>query len=221
VSRDDLARVRRRFVELQGRRKFGTLLEEAGLVRRPVLRRCLLLHARAALAKLIEEAPTTVVGVEPIRLDADEELTFELKELMRSECQTETSATWADFRAWTDENIALTPLSEVPGYRACAVLTVDGRVVTAQSASAENDPSLIAIFLTTVLEHSTSTMTSAGVGAVNLVLLECEQGTVIARWIDPERRRLLAALLDPEGNLGMAKLRMQELVPKLALLVHR
>ena len=89
----------------------------------------------------------------------------------------------------------------------------------AQSDATNTDPTLLAVFLTTVLEHSTHTMTSAGVGAVKQAILECEQGTVVARWINVDRTHLVAALLDPTGNLGLVKLRMQELLPTIASLL--
>ncbi len=219
VSRGDLAAVRRRFQELGGRRKFGALLEEAGLIKRPVLRRCLMLHTRAALANLLDGVQEATVDVEPVQLEADSEMTFALGEIMQEEFDTSSRVSWSEFDDWTSDNEVLKPLSLVPGYRASAVLATDGRVLIAQSISARSDPSLIAIFLATVLEYATYAMT--GVGAVRLALLECEEGSIIARWIDADSTRLLALLLEPDGSLGMAKLRMGELVAQLEPAVRR
>jgi predicted regulator of Ras-like GTPase activity (Roadblock/LC7/MglB family) len=218
VRRSDITAVRQRFVELEGRRKFGALLEEAGLLKRPVLRRCLLLHTRAALNQLFR-AEALEVDVEPIAIEADGELTFEFEEVMRTSREPEDSPNCLDFGSWTSENAVLAPLREVPGYRACALLSAEGEVLVAQSSTTDFSPPLIAVFSATVLEHSLHTVSSAGVGAVKSALLECDEGTVIARWVGSGHQYLLALLIDPTANLGMATLRIAELLPSLETFV--
>lgn len=80
LTSEQLARVRARYGESGGQVKIGALLEQEGFLRRSVLRRCLLLHARRAIASL------TAVPARPWILDstlaADEDLTFLLDDVL-------------------------------------------------------------------------------------------------------------------------------------------
>jgi predicted regulator of Ras-like GTPase activity (Roadblock/LC7/MglB family) len=222
VNQQQLEEVSRRYTACQGRRKLGALLEESGYIKRPVLRRCLLLHTRMALAGFARQGELEVVdGRGP--LVEDEELTFSLEEIMDTRLSGRSDgAERQEQRAGRPaldsarcEGL-LDDLLAVPGCRAAAVISADGEILAGRQPDGRADLTVLGVSMVTVLEDSERAVEPSALGGVRLLLLECRQGMLLSRWLDAQRWTLVALLLDPEGNLGMAKYRLENAAETMA-----
>ncbi len=222
VSPAQLEDVGRQYAASQGRRKLGALLEESGYIRRPVLRRCLLLHTRMALAGFARQGEIEVVdGQGPVV--EDEELTFSLEEIMDTRVSRRTNGTEGkEQRAGRPAldsarcERLLDDLLAVPGCRAAAVISADGEILAGRQPDGRADLTVLGVAMVTVLEDSERAVEPSALGGVRLLLLECRQGMLLSRWLDTQRWTLVALLLEPEGNLGMAKYRLESAAETMA-----
>jgi len=221
VTREDLHEIRRRYEEQQGRRKLGALMEEAGVLPRTVLQRCLLLHTRRAMSCL-SSYPDPLVQAERTELAVEESMTFSVVDVLpglgESEFppQASTSALLVGrWSKWTAENSVLAEFSELPGYLAAGVFAREGEVLAAHAAR-DIDPSTIGIFVVSVLESSARTVRSAGLGAVSNICLECDEGTIVTQWLDEHRNHVVVVVIESNANVGMARYKVGVRAPLLA-----
>jgi len=212
VTREELLLIRRRYAEHEGKKKLGTLLEEAGILPRPVLQRCLLLHTRRAVSRLLRYDKARV-SLERTSLQVDEAMTFALCEVAPSAreseapcpaCERSAAARWS---GWNEENIALFEFSGIPGYLAASLLSRDGEIIAAH-AGRDVDPATLGVFVVSVLELSDRTTRSTGLGTVGAVCFECSQGTLVAQWLDAARSHVALVLIEAGANTGMARYRL-------------
>jgi predicted regulator of Ras-like GTPase activity (Roadblock/LC7/MglB family) len=206
VTREQLDRVQKRYEACGRRRKIGALLEEEGMIRRPVLRRCLLLHTRMALESLLGTPPGETAA-HPGRLEVDPEMTFSLEELMPTQSHAVDAAARPStrWRTWNRENRFLEPLSRIAGYRAAALINADGGVYAAHAAGEQLDVTVLGVYLAAVLESASRAATSSALGQVEFALLDCSEGALVARWLDEQRTHLVVVLVAEDGQIGAAK----------------
>jgi predicted regulator of Ras-like GTPase activity (Roadblock/LC7/MglB family) len=208
VGRAQLGEIRRTYEASDKRQSFATVLEQAQLVPQPIFRRCLLLHNRCALAEL-SRAPVLRLERRPGAGAGEKAMLFALGELM-TEIAPEPSA--ADrverWRTLDDENRPLAPLAEVPGFRAAAALNAEGQVVAAYAPRGVPDAGVLASTLAGLVEAAGRATALAAMGGVQYVLVSGEAGTMVARWVSPERKHLVCALVAEEHQIGMAKYRI-------------
>jgi predicted regulator of Ras-like GTPase activity (Roadblock/LC7/MglB family) len=219
ITRAQLDEINKLYMAHEGRRKLGSLLEDAGYVSRPVLRRCLLLHTRRAVGCLLSEDALNPVSRKGA-LEVAEENLFALEEVMpHLRYHPKLAAARGDSKKNSGRILAkdhpLAGFGEIPGYLASAVVSADGAVMLADTPDGQVDPSLLGVLLVTVLEASSRAVVPTSLGAINFLLLDCDQGTLVARWVDTRRRYLAALLLSPQGNPGMAKYRINDVLPAL------
>jgi predicted regulator of Ras-like GTPase activity (Roadblock/LC7/MglB family) len=206
VTREQLDEVQQRYEACGRRRKIGALLEEAGMIRRPVLRRCLLLHTRMALESLLEPPGGEAIA-HPGHLEVDPEMTFSLEELMPTQsrqapAEAPPSTRW---RTWNRENRFLEPLAQIAGYRASALVDADGEVRAAHAAGGDLDVTVLGVYLAAVLESASRAAASSALGQVEFALLDCTDGALVARWLDERRSHLVVVLVAEDGQIGAAK----------------
>lgn len=186
-------------------KKLGRVLEEAGLISRPVLRLCLLLHLRAAVATLLRQEDLTGEWEEGT-FCTEEELSFPVQEILPAWL---ADATEHLPRPPEDFASALLPLADVPGYRGALAADWMGRLLACHG------------FLG-VERGSAGTVAAAAVsllgapcslGRTNQGFLESENGAVVARWLDGGCRVLAAVRVGPEGRPGTVLHRLASLSP--------
>ncbi len=219
VTRDQLDRLICPSNERQlrdGRKKIGELLEEAGVIERPVLRRCLLLHTRRAMEKILA-APGAEAKVMSKTFVVDEKMTFPLEELMPLDPDVtgDKPALSTRWRTWNRENRFLEPLTAIAGYRASALIASDGELAASHAEAVELDPTVLAVYLAAALESATRAATTTSLGPVEFVLLDCAEGSLVARWLDETHRHLVVVLIDRDGRLGAAKYALKQALPQL------
>ncbi len=211
LSSHDVMRAQNEYIKNKGRKKLGAILEEMGLIQRPVLRRCLLLHTRSALEELLkyDDAETSVSEKS---FEADERIIFELGEILPSlggtDAEFNGGGLWRGRPEWygrNEDNEELAFLASVLGYQAAAVISAKGEILSAHCAAKDIDPVLIGIYLTSILDTSARTVYPNPLANVKFIYLECSDHTLVSRWIDEEKTHIIAVVLANGGGVGMAK----------------
>ncbi len=211
LSDEDVMEAQQEYIKNKGSKKLGAILEEKGLIQRPVLRRCLLLHTRSALEELLscDDVESHMLDK---KFDADEKIVFELDELVPSDRQKLQTPgkelLWKRNPEWYAGNNANRPLhflKKVLGYQASAIISADGEVLTAHCTSLEIDPLLIGIYLTSILEASSRTIAPNPLANIKFIYMECADCILVASWIDEEKTHLVAVMLNLDASVGMAK----------------
>lgn len=186
-------------------KKLGRVLEEAGLISRPVLRLCLLLHLRTAVASLLRQEDLTGEWEEGV-FCIEDELAFPAQEVL--------PAWLADVaerppRPPEDSASALLPLADIPGYQGALASDWMGRLLACHGFLGldRSSASTVAAAAVSLLGGPYS------LGRTSQGFLESEKGAVVARWLDGGRRILAAVRVGPDGRPGTALHRLAALSP--------
>lgn len=221
ISREQLHDVRCQYREEQGARRLGAILEQAGLIRREVLRRCLLLHTRMALTSL---SRMRGLGWErqPSNLKLEEEVTFEVEELLPElsnagaadiDIDWEMIVEAGQWAEWNRHNRSLRSLTEVPEYVGAAVLAPAGGVLFAHIPSEKIDAVHFGVSVSSLAEAASQMLNTYDLGPMQTLTLECDSGSLLAQWINSPSRHLLVALFRSTGQLGLARFKLNSTVP--------
>ncbi len=215
VTPEQLATASRTYQRHAGRRKLGGILEEAGIVSRPVLRRCLLLHIRMALACLMRNE--ALVGRWENREDAEPgEMSFALQEVFPE--LERASRPGAGGQEDDEIAAALEPLAAITGYRSSVVTDAWGAALAAHGKAAEDplEASLVATAAAGLAESGAHVARGAGLGRPAILLVEGAAGSLAVRWLDLDRRLLVALRLEEDGRTGVARHRLETCADVLA-----
>lgn len=184
-------------------KKLGRFLEESGLISRPVLRLCLLLHLRTAVASLLRQDDLTGEWEEGA-FCAEDELTFPAQEVLPAWL---ADATERPPRPPEDYASALLPLADLPGYQGALAADWMGRILACHGFRGV-DRSVAS----TVAAAAVSLLGGPyALGRTNQGFLESEKGAVVARWLDDGCRVLAAVRVGPDGRPGTALHRLGSL----------
>ncbi len=208
ISAAELATANRLYQQEHGKKKLGAILEERGLMARPVLRRCLMLHIRFAFTSLLSYRESLVDPC-PGTLAIDEQHLFLPEEVLPFGAARELALRWEgssphgdDWERTTAEHHLLRPFFELPGYRSAALVSSHGGVVVAHQGLPEVNPRILGVLVASHLESARELSTSAALGPTRATFLECEDGLLAARWIDASALFACAVLTGGSGELG-------------------
>jgi predicted regulator of Ras-like GTPase activity (Roadblock/LC7/MglB family) len=215
LSESDLERVEATYTEQGGKTKLGRLLEEAGLVTRPVLRRCLLLHVRMALACMLPNHDLRAHWT-PGECAGDEDLTFALDQLLVGLAGRSDDPWIAGDRLWALAQ-ELSQLKSVDGFRGAVIATGEGASVTSvgYADAAGTGVQELALVSSSLLVESRQIAPHLSTGPPRCGFLEGPEGIVIASWIDEQRSLIVAAAVDTSARLGVAKHRLEQTAERL------
>lgn len=101
---------------------------------------------------------------------------------------------------------SLTPLQSVDGYLASAIFDMGGEVL-AQHNNSKYDVSLIGANAVSLINAALKAVSAAGLGKCNFVQVNSDKGIFGAVWA-VEDQSVAAVLLEPNANVGMAKLQL-------------
>jgi predicted regulator of Ras-like GTPase activity (Roadblock/LC7/MglB family) len=227
ISRGQLTQVRQIFNDNGGGRRLGSILEEQGFMSRPVLRRCLLLHTRNAIERLIStpdsRARLKIKGNGLTSL-TDEQILFGPLEvlpaplLLEIELPEELDEGDAWVQSWFSlnrNNVVLRELAEVVGYQASAVFSFDGDVVAAHSRFEDIDVAATCVYMAAMMEAGSRAAAAARVPSQQNVTLQCEEGWVSACWLDNNRYYQALVLADRTGDPSEIGAAMGRAAPRL------
>lgn len=224
ISREQLLLARTEYAKHGGKKRLGAILEEARLMSRPVLRRCLMLHTRCALNDLSDIAQTGPVRVTPREGDfaGDEAILFAPEDVLPPSwaeelCQHTYGGEDVWERGWgqeTPNNALLGELVSLQGYRAAAVIGRDGNVLAAHRVG-RLDLQRLSVSVATLMEVAYRTVRPATVGGVGVVTLTCDDGGLTARWIDERRHFLVFVLTEHHANAALVQHSLRKVLPDL------
>jgi predicted regulator of Ras-like GTPase activity (Roadblock/LC7/MglB family) len=219
ITRDQFREVSRCFRDQSTGKKLGVLLEEAGFVTRDELRQLIATHIRMALASLIEREPVTF-ALSSKQVVLDDASTFTVAEITEPLCGLPPLPDAPDAEAHPPQ--ALRDLLEPPGHQAVALVGAEGSLHGALAREGQEiDWPRLAAVTARWLREGTTAARSVGLGAMETVLVECQDRTVLLRWLDETHEALALLVLGPEGKLGVAKHRLQTALPALREAVLR
>jgi len=208
ISVEQLSTVSKLYYRHKGKRKIGAILEQEGLMSRPVLRRCLMLHIRFALANLFSHGDA-LVDPRPDSLATDEDILFLPEEVLPFAVISDFAKEWVqhnrDAAYWqqvTAENNMLAPLFELPGYLASAVVSAHGGVVVAHGKVDWMEPRILAVLVASVMERSMELASVVELGQVRATMVEFGEGYLGVRWVDDSQQFACVTITDHDGNLG-------------------
>ncbi len=217
VSHDDLAEVRVAYNRAGGRKKLGRLLEEAGLVSRPVLRTCLLRHIRMALACMLRKEDLDLLGEwRPGPKVMGEELTVALREVLPEWEVPETVPVGGVHRV-PDGTAGFDDFESIPGYRGAVVAGSNGSAIVLHGPDVDqvSEPTLLGTISLNMLENVARSASLPDMGRLEAVYLEGVGGLIVARWIDTEHRFLVAMVFSAGAKVGSAKHRLAASLPDI------
>jgi len=99
---------------------------------------------------------------------------------------------------------SLKPIQEVDGYLASAIFDMSGEVLVQHNNSKYN-VALIGANAIAMINSAVKAMNGAGLGKCNFIQVNSEKGMFGAVWA-VEDQSVAAVLLEPNANIGMAKL---------------
>ncbi len=215
LSDADLERVDAVYSDRGGKVKLGRLLEETGLVSRPVLRRCLLLHVRMALSCMLSNHDLRAHWT-PGECAGEEDLTFALEQLLVGLAARPDDPWIAGDRLWALAN-ELAQLKSVEGFRGAVIATGEGASVTSVGYAdvAGTEVQELALVSSTLLVESRRIAPHLSTGAPRCGFLEGPKGAVLSSWIDEQRGLIVAVAVDTSARLGVAKHRLEQTAERL------
>jgi len=209
ITAEELSTVSKTYYKHKGKKKIGTILEEEGLMSRPVLRRCLMLHIRFALANLFSHEDA-LVDPRPEVLQTDDEILFLPEEVVPFSVIADFAKGWVErnkdddyFRKVTTDSFVLRPLFELPGYMASAVISAHGGVLVAHRSVDWLEPKILAVLVASMLETSMDLSSAIELGQARATMVECSSGFIVARWVDRDKQFACVAMTDHDANLGL------------------
>lgn len=214
ISAAELSTVNKLYQQERGKKKMGAILEEQGLMARPVLHRCLMLHIRFALASLLSYQDS-LVEPRPGAIATDAQHLFLPEEVLPFGVARDLALRWEasrwelspldsdhDWKRITSEHHLLKPFFALPGYRCAAIVSSHGGVVAAHRSAAGVNPLFLGVLVASHLESAGELSSGAELGATRATFLECDEGLLAARWVNPSALFACAVLTDGRGELG-------------------
>jgi len=211
VSRTQLQELQKAYAQYGGKRKLGHIVQEMGLMSRTVFRRCLLLHTRSAVEKLVSN-PATETRDRPGAPQADEQSLFGLEEvlppliLLTEGCRrSDETSSEQDWCLRVGEASLFDDLAALPGHQASLLVSADGEVITAMAAGAGPQRRTVAAMGAGVMDYIARIAISTGFAPVSFAMFDYQGGTVAVRQVDDEQGHLLVVLLDRRNSPAFAR----------------
>jgi predicted regulator of Ras-like GTPase activity (Roadblock/LC7/MglB family) len=222
ITREQLVEIRKQYQANFGSKKLGALLEEAGLIRRTVLERCLLLHTRMALTTL-----TKTKGLRWQRtrghIQLEDDVGFSLDDLLpelagANEIETELKLSVAagNWSNWNVHNAVLRVMEEVPGYRGALVVARNGAITLAHLPDSSLDAMQLGVSIVSIIEVVGRGVRSYNAGELSTMSLECSDLSIIVNCALDGTRHCIVLLLDVGAQLGHARFKLGTLRERVA-----
>jgi hypothetical protein len=224
IPKEKLNEIVRKYKALGKAKKLGELLEEEGLISHEKLRECLGAHIRAAIKSLMDD-PLVIIEASNGEMIVDANLMFDLQELLSEnqqvndenpEIATAPSPTVSDN---TDNNRSicdiLETLSSLPGYRFSFVSGMEGKLPPLHKSDSDPDPEATVVSATEWINSSARNCANGMLGKMESLILEHENGLLVAQMIDGERLYFVTGAFGKEGKPGVVKHKIAELIPSI------
>ncbi len=207
-------------------KELGALLEEAGLLSRSTLRKC--------LEKQIQEAVNCLLEIENIEIKRMEckinvyaDLLFQLNEVLPDKFKSEHSdglstfdgTDFADSENGKDTNClgnVLKNFVSLAGYQYSFIYDQENKILASHKSDAfpGNLEEIITSSLSCIISTNTS-LKDSRIGRIASVLLEHDEGSLVAQWPYFERNFFVAASFDKNGKPGVIRHKISDMIPSI------
>lgn len=225
IPKEKLSEIISKYKALGKSKKVGELLEEEGLITHDKLRECLGAHIRAAIASMMDD-PLVLIEASHGEMVVDANLLFLLDEVLPDQCPADEAldAGSCGDAPREDQNRSenndklidiLGNLAAIQGYRHSFISGADGKLLALHKSDADPDPEAAVSSATTWINSSATHSASVYFGKMECLILEHENGLLIAQSVDNEKQCFVAVSFEKDGKLGVIKHKITELIPSI------
>jgi predicted regulator of Ras-like GTPase activity (Roadblock/LC7/MglB family) len=230
IPKEKLSEIISKYKALGKSKKVGELLEEEGLITHDRLRECLGAHIRAAIASLMDD-PLVLIEASHGEMAVDANLLFLLDEVLPNHCQGDEphsedscgDSPQGDLnRADINDKLIdiLGNLAALPGYRHSFISGADGTLLALHKSDVDKNPEAAVSSATTWINSSATHSASGLFGKMECLILEHENGLLMAQSVDNEKHCFVAVSFEKNGKLGVIKHKISELIPLIRQLTE-
>jgi predicted regulator of Ras-like GTPase activity (Roadblock/LC7/MglB family) len=225
IPKEKLSEIICKYKALGKSKKVGELLEEEGLITHDRLRECLGAHIRAAIASMMDD-PLVLIEASHGEMVVDANLLFLLEEVLPDQCRAVEAHAACPSEDSPGEELnrpenngklvdLLGNLSTMKGYRHSFISGADGELLALHKSDAAPDPEDAVTLTTTWLNASATHSANVYSGKMECLILEYENGLLIAQSVDNEKQCFVAVSFEKDGKLGVIKHKISELIPSI------
>jgi predicted regulator of Ras-like GTPase activity (Roadblock/LC7/MglB family) len=225
IPKEKLSEIISKYKALGKSKKVGELLEEEGLITHEKLRECLCAHIRAAIASMMDD-PLVLIEASHGEMVVDANLLFLLDEVLPDQCQADEaldagscgdSPREGQNRSENNDKLIdiLGNLAAMQGYRNSFISGADGKLLALHKSDVDQDPEASVSSATTWINLSATYSASVYFGKMECLILEHENGLLIAQSVDNEKQCFVAVSFEKDGKLGVIKHKITELIPSI------
>jgi hypothetical protein len=225
IPKEKLSEIISKYKALGKSKKVGELLEEEGLITHDRLRECLGAHIKAAIASMMDD-PLVLIEASHGEMVVDANLLFLLDEVLPDQCRLDeplvTGPCGDSPRAEVDSSgnndklvDLLGNLAAMQGYRHSFISGADGKLLALHKSDVVPDPEDAVTTATRWINASATHPANVNFGKMECLILEHENGLLIAQWMDNENKCFVAVSFEKDGKLGVIKHKISELIPSI------
>jgi len=225
IPKEKLSEIVSKYKALGKSKKLGELLEEEGLISHDKLRECLGAHISAAIASMMDD-PLVLIEASHGEMVVDANLLFHLDEVLPDLCRGEepvdassSGATPNEDQKQTENNDRIVDilgnLAVLQGYRYSFVSGSDGKLLALHRSEGDQNPEAAVASATSWINSSATHSAGGELGKMECVILEHENGLLIAQSVDNEKQCFVAVSFEKDGKLGVIKHKISELIPSI------
>jgi hypothetical protein len=206
VTKDDLDIVQALYEAGNGRKKLGRVMEETGVIPNKVLRRCLSMHVRLAIASLLAPG-CSVAAVRVGAFCSEEDILFDVLEILPEWDDRPSAPAGLPIGPKDAVTAVLERLKNIPGHSCSLVSDRQCSIIDTRGLKPADvpGPSVLATTAVTLLENTMHSATWNRLGTIDFASAEGSGGALLVHWLDPDGNYLAAILLDSTGKLGIAR----------------
>lgn len=230
IPKEKLGEIINKYKALGKAKKVGELLEEEGLITHDKLRECLCAHIRSAIASMMDD-PLLLIEASHGEMVVDANLLFLLDEVLPVPCQGDEPVAGSPCVDSPQEDLnradnkdklidILGNLSALPGYRHSFISAADGTLLALHKSDADPDPEAAVSSATRWINSSATHSASGHFGKMECLILEHENGLLMAQSVDNGTQCFVAVSFEKDGKLGVIKHKISELIPLIRQLTE-
>jgi len=225
IPKEKLSEIVSKYKALGKSKKLGELLEEEGLISHEKLRECLGAHIQAAIASMMND-PMVLIEASHGEMVVDANLLFLLDEVLPESCREDEPGDAESCEASSQEDLNNTEktdkiidllgnLAAIPGYRYSFISGSDGKLLALHKSDVDPNPETAVASATEWINSSATHSANGHFGRMECVILEHENGLLIAQSADNEKQCFVAVSFEKDAKLGVIKHKISELIPSI------
>lgn len=225
IPKEKLSGIVSKYKALGKSKKLGELLEEEGLISHDKLRECLGAHIQAAIVSMMND-PMVLIEASYGEMVVDANLLFLLDEVLPESRREVEPGDAESYEASSQEDLNSTGntdkiidllgnLAVIPGYRYSFISGSDGKLLALHDSDVAPNPEAEVASASEWINSSATHSANGHFGRMECVILEHENGLLIAQSADYEQQCFVAVSFEKDAKLGVIKHKISELIPSI------